>query len=87
MNILSPWWALILIAHSSFNKTRGCLFTALYLLPITIKAFFPGDKNQEFSKVKENKLMSTVLIILTVSAVLIGIFSNYIISAVQGFLF
>ena len=65
----------------------SAVFTALYLLPITIKAFFPGDKNQEFSKVKENKLMSTVLIILTVSAVLIGIFSNYIIAAVQGFLF
>ena len=65
----------------------SAVFTALYLLPITIKAFFPGDKNQEFSKVKENKLMSTVLIIFTVSAVLIGIFSNYIISAVQGFLF
>ena len=65
----------------------SAIFTALYLLPITIKAFFPGDKIQNIEKVKEPKAMSIVLIILSIAAVLLGVFSNNIVSIIQGFMF
>ena len=65
----------------------SAILTALYLLPITIKAFFPGKANQDIQQIKESKSISTVLLILSIAAVLIGVFSNNIISIVQEFMF
>lgn len=65
----------------------SAILTALYLLPVTIKAFFPGNENTNIIKIKESKSVSIVLLLLTIAAVLIGVFSNNIISIVQGFMF
>ena len=68
----------------------SALLTAGYLLPVTIKGFFPGD-DFEYSSLKKcdaDGFMAVPLILLTVLSVLIGMFPNgllgYITSIVNG---
>ncbi len=56
----------------------SAILTAVYLLSISIKAFFPKEK-REISKVKEPLLMVVPLIILVVGVFVVGIFSTQII--------
>ena len=56
----------------------SAILTAVYLLSISIKAFFPKEK-KEITKVKEPVLMVIPLIILVVGVFVVGIFSTQII--------
>ena len=68
----------------------SALLTAGYLLPVTIKGFFPGD-DFDYTSLKKcdaDVWMAVPLILLTVLSVLIGMFPNgllgYIASIVNG---
>lgn len=60
----------------------SALLTAGYLLPITIKGFFPGaDYDYGALKKKEPSLLMTIpILILTILSVLIGLFPNGLVS-------
>lgn len=68
----------------------SALLTAGYLLPVTIKGFFPGD-DFDYASLKKcdaDGFMAVPLIVLTLLSVLIGMFPNglvsYITSIVNG---
>ena len=64
----------------------SALLTAGYLLPITLKGFFPGEKAESSEKKDEPAaLMLIPIIILTALAVLIGLFPNPIYKYVAVF--
>ena len=58
----------------------SALLTAGYLLPVSISGFFPGEDSEIYEKKEAGSLMTAPLIVLTVLAVLIGIFPNWLIS-------
>lgn len=66
----------------------SALLTAGYLLPITIKGFFPGN-DYDYSlckKCEAGPLMLVPLIILTVATVFFGLFPNILTDAVEPYL-
>ncbi|MCQ2500184.1 MAG: proton-conducting membrane transporter [Lachnospiraceae bacterium] len=64
----------------------SALLTAGYLLPITIRGFFPGhDFDYSTLKSKEpNALMTIPMLILTVAAVLLGMFPNGLVNLITS---
>lgn len=58
----------------------SALLTAGYLLPISMNGFFPGDDfdAEKVEKLEPNWLMNGPIIILTIIAVVIGLFPNII---------
>ena len=60
----------------------SALLTAGYLLPITMRGFFPGDDDRctDLAKKEPPLLMLIPLIVLAVLAVLLGVFPNGLIS-------
>lgn len=64
----------------------SALLTAGYLLPVTIKGFFPGEKfdYENTEKSEADKLMLIPMLILTALSVLIGLFPNKLISYIGG---
>lgn len=59
----------------------SALLTGGYLIPIFVDAFFPGQ-DYEYNKLtnfEPTKFMTVPLIILTISAVLLGVFPNFLI--------
>ena len=58
----------------------SALLTAGYLLSITVKGFFP-EKEEE--KLKESSLMTIPILCLTVVAILLGMFPNYLIDYIN----
>lgn len=90
---LSKWY----LAEGSLNASIGAisylgpiillvsaLLTAGYLITISMKAFFPGaDYDYSTHKKMEPNLWMTVpMVILAAAAVLLGMFPNYLLSAV-----
>ena len=66
----------------------SALLTAGYLLPITMKAFFPGEEaiDDKVKNAKEPDLYMLVpIVILTVLSVVIGMFPSGIVSYIQSF--
>lgn len=66
----------------------SALLTAGYLLPITIRGFFPGaDYNYEKLEKKEPSLMMTIpILILALLSVLMGLFPNVLADFITNFL-
>lgn len=65
----------------------SALLTAGYLLPITMQAFFPGEEpiSEQVSKCKPLPVSMVVpIVILTVLAVVVGMFPNGIVNVVTG---
>ena len=63
----------------------SALLTAGYLLPVTIKGFFPGDDfdYDKLEKCEPGKWMTVPLVILAVLSVVIGMFPNGLLSYIQ----
>ena len=64
----------------------SALLTAGYLLPVTIKGFFPGEDYdyKNLKKCEGDGLMAVPLIILAALSVIIGIFPNMILDTING---
>ena len=64
----------------------SALLTAGYLLPVTIKGFFPGDDfdYDKLEKCEPGKWMTVPLVILAVLSVVIGMFPNGLLSYIQA---
>lgn len=64
----------------------SALLTAGYLLPISMKGFFPGEEAQKkgFEKKEADLVMLVPLLILAVLAVLLGMFPGGLLSSVAG---
>lgn len=84
---ISKWYLAegALSAHIGIFRYLGpavllisALLTAGYLLPITMKGFFPGEEGSGFEKKEPPKLMLIPLLILAVLAVLCGVFPNFL---------
>ena len=61
----------------------SALLTAGYLLPITMKGFFPGGENKAVSKKEPSLFMLVPLIVLAALAVLLGMIPNPMIQYVS----
>lgn len=61
----------------------SALLTAGYLLPITMKGFFPGEEVGETEKKEPPRLMLIPLLVLAVLAVILGIFPNFLINYIR----
>ncbi len=59
----------------------SALLTAGYLLPITLRGFFPGaDYQEDQQKIpKSSKLMTIPILIMTILSVLVGLFPNAVV--------
>ncbi len=71
----------------------SALLTAGYLLPVTIKGFFPGELRQDagenreiWKKCEGDALMLIPLVILTALSVLLGMFPNLLLNYLDGIL-
>lgn len=64
----------------------SALLTAGYLLPVTIKGFFPGESYdyENTEKSEADGLMLVPMVILTALSVLIGLFPNELIGYING---
>lgn len=64
----------------------SALLTAGYLLPVTIKGFFPGEAYdyENTEKSEADGLMLVPMVILTALSVLIGLFPNELIGYING---
>ena len=72
------WFAPVILLISA-------LLTAGYLLPITMHGFFPGE-DYDYGKMKKlepNKQMTIPMIVLTIGAVIIGMFPMQLISYIR----
>ena len=62
----------------------SALLTAGYLLPITIRGFFPGKDVQIEEKEEKLDSMSSVIFIMAILAILVGVFPNPVIDFAKG---
>lgn len=62
----------------------SALLTAGYLLPITMKGFFPGENSGKFEKKEPPVLMLAPLIVLALLAVFCGVFPNFLTRFLKG---
>lgn len=63
----------------------SALLTAGYLLPVTIKGFFPGDdfEYDKLEKCEPDKWMTVPIVVLTVLSVVIGMFPNGLLDCIR----
>ena len=64
----------------------SAMLTAGYLLPISIRAFFPGDgyDYEKLQKKEPNLLMTAPMVLFTAAAVLLGMFPGSFMGFVQN---
>ena len=64
----------------------SALLTAVYLLPIPMKGFFPGEEEEKtgFEKKEVDSVMLVPLLILAILAVVLGMFPGGLLSCIAG---
>lgn len=84
---ISKWYLCIGALNSGFKVFSiigpvillvSALLTAGYLLPITMKGFFPGEEAGTIEKKEASLWMTIPMVILTALAVLLGMFPNVV---------